>query len=42
MTYDEEFWREWLEEHKEFITYNQDGSINVDGNVNISCSGIFT
>ena len=42
MTHDEEFWREWLEEHKEFITYNQDGSIDVDGNVNISCSGIFT
>ena len=40
MTYDEKFWNDWLEKHKEFITYNQDGSIDVDKSVDIRGSNI--
>ena len=40
MGINEEFWNSWLKENKNIIIYNDDGSIDVNGDISINFNNL--
>ena len=40
MDYNEKFWNDWLDKNKSIITYNDDGSIDVNGDISINFNNL--
>ena len=40
MDYNEKFWNDWLDKNKSIITYNNDGSIDVNGDISINFNNL--